>query len=499
MGAMNRRGGWLAVVAFVAGCSSGGQAPVQGGADLGLAAGDAQAAPDLAALPDGAGGDLAAAVDMTAGAPDDLALPGGPDLPGGPNDMVGLDLAMPPPGDLAVAPPDLAVKPPADLAAPPASDLAIPPMDLSVPPADLAAPPADAPPSDMTNRPPPDLAGAPATFLVVRSGDGMAALSSASTAAFVEQRRLDGTPVMGGGFPLALPVAANGNNQPLTLTGNAVSEGQLSRSWNGKFVTLAGYAVAPGVANIPATKAMAANRVVGRIDAAGAVDTSTRLPAAYDGGNVRSATSIDGTAFWVAGLSSNSTGGVHYATLGANGSTQILDNPVNSRVVHLFGAQQPQLFGSSGAGAFVNVFTVGAGAPTVAGQMATSLPGLPVMNASPYSFALFDLDQKVAGLDTLYIGDDRAVGPGAGGVQKWSFDGVTWKLAATFTDGIITGVRGLAAAASGANVTLIAVTTEAASNSVVLFLDDGGPNHAAWTIATAPPNTAYRGVAFAPN
>ena len=63
----------------------------------------------------------------------------------------------------------------------------------------------------------------PLTFRVVRVGDGTAALSSSSTAVFVEERRLDGSLV----GTIALPTAAAGANQPLTMSGSAGSEGAL--------------------------------------------------------------------------------------------------------------------------------------------------------------------------------------------------------------------------------------------------------------------------------
>src|SRR5205085_10306703 len=99
------------------------------------------------------------------------------------------------------------------------------------------------------------------------------------------------------------PVAADGNgNQPFTVSGSAGSEGALSRSADGHFLTLAGYANVPGRTGIKSTTnlstdASPVNRLVARIDAAGNIDTSTRLVDAFNTENVRGATSIDGTSF----------------------------------------------------------------------------------------------------------------------------------------------------------------------------------------------------------
>jgi hypothetical protein len=66
----------------------------------------------------------------------------------------------------------------------------------------------------------------PPTFRVLRVGDGQTALSAASTAVFVEERRIDGTLVS----TIALPVAASGITQPFTMAGAASSEGALALS-----------------------------------------------------------------------------------------------------------------------------------------------------------------------------------------------------------------------------------------------------------------------------
>jgi len=87
-----------------------------------------------------------------------------------------------------------------------------------------------------------------------------------------------------------------------------------------------------------------------------------------------------------------------------------------------------------------------------------------------------------------------------GGLQKWTLDGAVWTLAATFQQGITSGLRGLAAIDNGATVTLVATSVGTGSNALVVFVDDGASlNPAAVTIATAPTNTAFRGVALAPS
>ena len=83
-------------------------------------------------------------------------------------------------------------------------------------------------------------------------------------------------------------------------------------------------------------------------------------------------------------------------------------------------------------------------------------------------------------------------------MQKWTFNGLAWSKVTTFTQGITTGVRGLAAVATGNDVTVIATTTEASQNNVVVYIDDGTMSPMGAVVATAAANTVFRGVAIAP-
>jgi hypothetical protein len=242
------------------------------------------------------------------------------------------------------------------------------------------------------------------------------------------------------------------------------------------------------------------NRVVGRVDASFAVDTSTRIDALISGNNVRSAATDDGTRFWVGGA----TSGVVAIPFGATGGTAIISGlPTNVRVVDVFGGQ---LYGTSGSGAFTNVFAIGSGLPTAAGQTATSLAGMPTSGASPYAYVFFDLDASIPGLDRLYVADDRA-SPN-GGVQRWSYNAATsqWVLSATLnqvTSGgapafmAFRGVTGYVS--SGTTVTLIATGADATTaNSLVVFVDDGTSTPTGTKITAAPTNTVFRGIALVP-
>ena len=123
---------------------------------------------------------------------------------------------------------------------------------------------------------------------LLRVGDGTAALTNASTAVFIDRRAANDGAMRGAS--IALPVAMGGANRPITLSGTATSEGALTRSVDGRFVTLAGYGSAPGMAAITGTSV---ERVVARVGVDGTVNSSTGLGMAYAANNVRGAVTVD--------------------------------------------------------------------------------------------------------------------------------------------------------------------------------------------------------------
>jgi hypothetical protein len=344
--------------------------------------------------------------------------------------------------------------------------------------------------------------------MVVKVGTGAATRSSAAHAVTLERRYLDTVGALVPGGAVAMPIAANGNNKPLTLSGTASSEGLLSLSQNGLYVTLAGYGVVPGTSSVKGRTTSAANRVVGRVSGNGTVDTTTAFTtdASLSGDNVRSATTVDGTRFWVAGAGTTTTGGVWVIDFSAATGTQIFQTPKSPRALSVV---SDQLYGTGAISPSGSpnpmVYTVGSGTPTMAATP-TILPGMLTTGAeSFFSFVFFDRDGTVPGLDTLYVADENDP-TGTGGIQKWKFNGTTWSLATTFTNGLngtTLGVRGLAGKVVAGTVMLVATTAadDAAthvSNNVVLYQDDDINPVVQVVLATSPTDTIYRGVALAP-
>src|SRR5689334_14578782 len=85
----------------------------------------------------------------------------------------------------------------------------------------------------------------PGNLVVIQVGDGSAALASSATAGFAKEfTTAGGAPVQ----TINLPTSVSGANQQLTYSGTATSEGFLTLSANGQYLTTAGYAANPGTA-----------------------------------------------------------------------------------------------------------------------------------------------------------------------------------------------------------------------------------------------------------
>ncbi|WP_375417973.1 IPT/TIG domain-containing protein [uncultured Hymenobacter sp.] len=327
----------------------------------------------------------------------------------------------------------------------------------------------------------------PGNIVVARVGDGSEILSGAAAAVFLDEYTPDGTLVR----TIDLPTSVSGNNRILTASGTATSELNLTRSADGRYLVLAGYGAAPGTPAIGASETTDVTRVIGRIAADGSFDTSTSTGDAFDKASIRAAATADGLGFYAVGANS----GVRYVPFGGFASTPLNEQPTNLRAINTFGGN---LYVTGAASPYVGLSQVGTGLPTAEGQAVTLLPGFPgAPGSSPNAFYLADLSAAVPGVDVLYIADDR--GTAGGGIQKWSLVGGAWVL-----NGAISGAAGLrglmGTSSSGTAVSLAASGT----GRLYLVSDEAGYNAAPSVvalpaaIATAGTNTAFRGVAFAP-
>jgi hypothetical protein len=349
---------------------------------------------------------------------------------------------------------------------------------------------------------------AAANFMVIRVDGGGAALAATAAAVFIEERKFsDGSLVR----TITMPTAVTGSNNPLVLTGNSGTEGGLSRSANGKYVTLGGYSMAVGTASPSGVAAATSPRVAGRIDAAGAVDTSTKFGTQFDKFAIRGVTSSTGGEFWASGSTSSGSGVIYNLYGGATPVVLNTVSPFNNRHIGIFGGN---LYVSQATGSFQGVSQVGTGLPTAATTISL-LSGFPTaattpVTMSPATFAMLDTDATL-GPDVIYLAQE--VTPTVTDslvVEKWTLTGSTWSKSAMLpkfpTGGGAGGAIGVAVLVDGGVTRVVATTFESSGtvpNRLVTFVDDGSANPVVSVLATSPvasgsATAAFRGLALSP-
>jgi hypothetical protein len=140
------------------------------------------------------------------------------------------------------------------------------------------------------------------------------------------------------------------------VQGTATSEGTLTRSADGRYLTLGGYDAAPGTAAVR-RHALGRRAVSWPAWAPPAPSTPHRAHEPTAGGNIRAVATDDGSRFWTAG----STGGVRLATAGHDDDAD-RRRAANARTV---GIAAGQLYVGSASGAH-GVSSVGTGLPSSA-------------------------------------------------------------------------------------------------------------------------------------
>jgi hypothetical protein len=327
---------------------------------------------------------------------------------------------------------------------------------------------------------PQPLAFNPGKLAVLRVGDGSAALSSAAQPIFLDQFDPTGAG-QSPSYTLAIPSTGA---DALTLSGTATSEGALSLSADGRFLTFAGYNTAAGTASVAGTASATVNRGAGRVDAFGNYILAARTDEGYTGNNVRGAVTVDGSGFWMSGTGSGTAGGIWYVQ--GTTDTQVYNTINNLRVPNIFGGD---LYFSTSSGTTTRGIHAFTGLPTTSGATATQLFDAG-SSSSPYDFAVSPSGTLI------YLADDRATA--AGGIQRWEFDGSVWNLSYTLGTGVANvGARGLTVDWSGATPVLFAITGETSANRLIR-IEDTGAGAEPVTLATAGANTIFRGVDFTP-
>ena len=337
----------------------------------------------------------------------------------------------------------------------------------------------------------------PGNFVVERLGDGGGSLGPAAAAVSIfEYAAGSTTPVQSfvDEFKPQLP------NQPIQLTEAG------SSTANGYLASYGGYLAIPGLNIAPATASANTqnNKVSYIFDSHGAVSNrvlfptggeSANPPSPFAGSSFRSVVPVNATSFY-AGGTATSLGGVWYY----NGTSFTQLNTANVRNVGIFGGQ---LYYATAGG----VSKLGTGLPTATSQSTLVIEGgINAANttASTYGFVFFDTNNDGTP-DRAYIADDRTSGDG--GLRRFDFDGTTWTnkysllfptTGTTLSSSTGSPIRGLAGTYSNGVAKLVATTAELTANRVVSVQDSGPTPTDFVTMATAPANYIFRGVANAP-
>ncbi len=292
-------------------------------------------------------------------------------------------------------------------------------------------------------------------------------------------------------------VGSTTNGSRLTIVGNTVFEGQLSRSTDGRYLTLAGYDQPTGVTSSTST---AGNKVVGRVDFSGLVDYSSNFPTTASG-SAKIAVSDNGNRFWT-GINN-----IGYVTFGQTTTP----TAVNNAAQRSLGIFNNQLFHQQG---FTSLNYTTTALPTGASALVNTAS---VPNSQSYGgFAFLDLDAAVSwnntGFDVLYVANVNA------GLEKFYFNGISWvavnsnanspansyfpttavsTLTATVNNLGQPVIYATSGNGSATNNRLYAIT-DASGRTGAMIGSGGAANVTTVTLATAGINYAFRGVAFAP-
>jgi uncharacterized repeat protein (TIGR01451 family) len=244
-------------------------------------------------------------------------------------------------------------------------------------------------------------------------------LTDSASADFIDQFVIGAANQAGALYTTSLPtVAAASGNEALTNSAYSRSEGELTLSTNGKYLVLGGYnsTVSLWAPQSTYSSASVVNRVIGRIDGQGNVDTSTALTDAYSGDNFRGVVSTDGTQFWTAGNAVGNSNFVHYAQYQVSTTTKVTgpSGPSNINTVEIVNGQLYEGVRSGAAG----IYQIGTGVPTTAGQAQTLFIQVPQSNpldvtdsnkpTSPVGFfmtALNNGNPTVNGVNVAYVAD----------------------------------------------------------------------------------------------
>ena len=356
------------------------------------------------------------------------------------------------------------------------------------------------------------------SLIILRVGDASSAATSTlstpnGTALPTFLEYWDNTPAAN--VPWLVVPMPTGGSAPCTLGRGSGpgwvfdSEGLPSNTADGKLVTFPCYAQPPGEPlNASAPKTIAKLNVAAVVSMTAAFTANTGVRNASTNG-WRQVASVDGSAFWTAGMAADLYGVrylAHHTQLnsthvygqteynGAKGHPEYQAATRDLRGITIFGGN---LYGSTSMTnepLWAPVFQVGTGLPTASTNTAVTLRGLNALNINPWSFTFRSSSSLYVAVEFGLSGgninhfETRPIGPG-GTTLAWVPIGPIINVSTTHRVYSICGR--LEPGSIGIGYVLYAATSQEVFRLII------EPTRKK-SLAQAAPGTEYRGVAFPP-
>jgi hypothetical protein len=341
----------------------------------------------------------------------------------------------------------------------------------------------------------------PKHLAVLRAGNGAIRLHLKQSPVFIDEFAADSfnnSPLM------TVAVPTNGTDA-MFFNGHAATEGMLSRSADGRFVTFAGYGGTNLLQESGTPSLLDIGRAFCAVDAAG--KTRTIIYDQYGGTekmNPRGSVTDGSNHFWSCG---NASGTAYYDASGSGGPVIFADVPDSRQVKIINGTLYTTLNGPDGV--FLGVpsgifsFVDESGDPAPLPESPKTKLSLVVQADEVYS--------KIAGFDMSPDGSIAYTADAEKGVQKYVKADGKWRLAYNFSipqnipasENHEAGCFALTVDFAGSAPIIYATTTEGYNGCVnsnrVVRIEDTGAAALVTTIAQATsPEIAFRGIAFTP-
>jgi exopolysaccharide biosynthesis protein len=323
----------------------------------------------------------------------------------------------------------------------------------------------------------------PGNIVVSRYGDGVAALPTTSITVPIFLDEYTPAGVFVRSHPM--PTVANGRNRVISGSATVMSEGLLSLSPNGHYLTNIGYNPAPGTAYSSSSQ-----RIIAITTADGEINSSTTCPTNVL--NPRCALSNNGGSIWFVGSNS----GIRYKPVGtaaANNDT-LSTIPDANKSLYIY---NNQLYYLADYSTGPKIGMVGIGLNRKPGQSLYPLPGNPT-TTNPTQMVMLDSDSSTAEPDLMYVTDETE-----GAIKKWVFTAGGWvSKGSVSVSGVTSKLRGITGEITqDGNVILYTMNI----SSVMKVVDSSAvasvmsaTTHPPVVLFTAAANTLFKGIAYSP-